>query len=715
MITSLRELVAALPSRSTPFEQSEENRAIDVRVAEVEDYVWPGLRANSAFETESSSPVLLVTAPGAMGKSAAAKMVARSTNGIYVDLARMHVGSGSLTGELLKVLGGVGFETFRQELGAGTATLILDSTDEAQLRAGAESFIEFMRDLSWQLKSSTAAGQVLMFGRADSIDLTYLALEELGIEAPSLEIAPLNYESSCEFVNLQIDRRVAEKGANPVHRVHQVPFGQLRDRVFADLMRALDSGLTPESSLPGEWAKVADFLGYPPVLTALAERLHVENPSEELGRLGLPTVSAERRRRGALLRGIVEQILDRETGKVADAVGERLGIRADDSLRSALFGREEQIARLLRLTGVASVKVSQPAALNENDRGIYDELVDGFVRDHPFLRGVDFSSEVFSDYARAWAVSSPLRGAWVLDEKEFNETLPGVGPFFTHFLGAVSIADVPDLPEWQLDDVLRSHKLGARDTQAFVFQRDELASVLLMEEDDPEVLVFELSDLSGVLELRSPVSRVTVITDMGVKLLPGSNDRVELGPDTVILSDELEIRGTKLVATARDTQFGASTLATLSLRHGGDLTVTAHPKNALAVNFPDHRHQWKPYAQSLRLQNGRLDQVTASQILIAARRILTAFRPSSGETLAVSADKVDRLLVGRNSTFAATRDAMIDLGLITKRGQVYELDLEKMSALDVSWNALRGDDPVRALHSLCTAIVEAGDFPSATT
>lgn len=704
----LRDFVRALPQRPSPLRMVSQSPSVSTEEAVVDDYIWPTLEVD---QSEASSPTVLalIAAPGAMGKSAAARSVAAATNGVYVDLAKMQVGSNTLTGALTRALGGAAYDDFAEALRAGDVTLILDSTDEAQLRAGAENFIEFVRDLAWQLSDGVAKTQVLLFGRSDSIDLTLLALEEVGFAPPVFEIVPLDYPSSCEFIRLHLDRRCDELGIARVHETHAEPFARLRDRTFLDLAKALNGEELSELNLDAGWIRTRDFLGYPPVLTALAERLQVKNPAEELAHLESSAHSSQRQLRGGLLLGIVEQILDRESKKVRDALGERIGIHADEPLRTALYSREEQIARLLQLVDVEGLEVSHPASLDSTDRAQYDELVQGFVRDHPFLRSGRFGSEVFSDYARAWAVSSPVRGAWVVREQDFRATLPDVGPFFTHFLMALATTEPAEIPESQLNDAVRSYRAGSIAPHALVIQHDVEATLYLGDHHDLTPLEFRVTDLSGALELVGPQSSLTVISDAGVILSGGSAGQVDLGPNVTIIVDELVIQASKIAVAGRGRGESTTILSAETVSHPSDLSITVYARGSLAAYFEDPWHQWKPYVVELG-QDERVDRATLNQISIAVRRILTSFRPSPGGVLSVSGDKVDRLLVGRNSVSQQTRDVMIQMGVFSRRGAVYELDLGVLASLGVSWNDLHGDDPDRALSGVCRLIIEHGEF-----
>lgn len=685
-----------------------ERPAIPLEPAQVENYVWPELRTESSMDAIQNSPVLLVTAPGAMGKSAAAISVATSVNGLYVDLARMQVGSGTLTGEVSKALGFSGADQFFNSLAEGGVTLVLDSTDEAQLRAGTQSFIEFIRDLSWQLANAQPSSQVLMFGRADSIDLTLLALDELGIQPPLLEIAALSHSSASHLIDLRLDDLATERSRPKVHRQHAGPFGLLRDFVFNDINRAL-TGRRDSATIDTVWSETRDFLGYPPVLNAVAERLVIDNPKEELSRLQARDTAA-RRERGELLQQIAEWILDRESEKVRIGLGERLGIRVTDETRKSLYTPAEQIARILRRVGVDGLEMHLPVVLEDQERREYEDLVENFVQDHPFLRKGTFASEVFSDYVRAWAVTSPVRGAWITDDQAFVSSLPDVGPFFAVFASALGVGEFPGLPERHLNDLLRSHKLGERAPWGTLVQRGEVASLILSTEDARTPLIFQVTDLSGVIPIASPISRFTAVSDLGILLEPAPSGQVDIGPDVVIVTEYLKLAGSHVQVIGKDAESGFSMLSASQVDQPNYISVTSHPRNALIIDFPEAWHQWKPFLVSPEMKKRGYPRAIIAQVLVGVRRILSSFRASISEAPTVLAEKVDYLLVGKNDVYASTRDALMALDVLQRNGSLYTLNLARLAEFHVSYSDLRGDDPARALSELCGAVLEMGLF-----
>lgn len=708
----LTNLIASIPSVQSgagPIEVTGDNVSIVESISP--DYVWPDL-VRDVESGQLPSPLVLITAPGAMGKSAAARAIASRTRMPYVDLARVRVGSGSLTGELAKALGFKAMGQFVDDLKAGRAALILDSNDEAQMTSGRENYLAFLTDLAWLLLDAEPKNQVILLGRRDATETTILALMELGLVPPVYQIAPLSKHQAAGLVALTLDlKRTAAGAPFAVHRQHGTPFGELRDALFWDLGKALDPTLRHGQDY---WESVSDFLGYPPVVNALAERLAVDNPGAALESFKATPPSEEPVLRGALLRGVLEQIMARESTKVRARVGEALAIREDSPERAVLYGHDEQAARLLSLTGTQGVRVEQPASLDEHDRAKYEELIDSFVLDHPFVSGGRFVNVVFSDYVRAWAISSTISALYAVSRAEFFASLPKPGPFFAHFLHALSASDPsvdPGLvPEDVVDDVIHSFMLGTDGGSAVYVHRGEHAILFLHNEDtlrdvDPQGLAFQVTEVGGVLVLSSPMARVLCVTDHSV-LLRGLNGSFDFGPEASVVTDSLEIDAVSFTALG-DNRGGNllwNFIGAREVEHPAELRVGAVPDRSLSVSWPDYWHQWKAFAIETSGSKS-VPPAIASQVLLCLRRILTSFKSSVRADPSVSADKMDRVIIGSNPVFAAVLAALIGLGLVEREGSLYRVNLDALASYEVSWSSLRGDDPARALLKVSTAVV----------
>lgn len=688
-----------------------EANGIYTTVAPDYPYIWPDVTLDDELEP---TPLVLLAAPGAMGKTAAAKNLAANIAAIYVDLSRLRVGSGSLTGELTKALGFDAVGAFVADLKQGKASIILDSTDEAQLGAGRDNYGAFLDDLLWLLVDAEPKRQVALLGRHDATETSVLTLLDVGMKAPVYKLAPLSWEQACDLIDVTLDQKMISGVAYQVHRKHPIPFGQLRDHLLNGIGHALQPNL---GDAIANWERVDDFLGYPPVLSALAERLAVENPGAETS---AGDTFGGRRERGALLRGILEKILDREQEKVRTRVGDSLGMAVDSPERNVLYGRDEQVSRLLSATGTTNIGLDVPASLDDYDRGKYEESIESFFADHPFIKGDHFANVVFQDYARAWAIASSVSYMYATSRAQFLSTLPTPGPFFAHFLQALGASEehVARIPEDLVDDAIKSFALGSERSTSVYVQHNETAVLVLAEEGGKDlnsnVLSFGVDELSGVLTLRSPLSRATIVTDSAL-VLRGHKGRLDLGPLVSIIAPEIEIDATSLNVQGLlegGRYAGASVISANEVHHDNELRITSVPTGSLAVSWPDHWHQWNPYVVELNLRDSRVDNQTASQVLVAIRRIITSFRGSMKDDPSVSSDKIDRIVVGTNPVFLATLSSLLEMGVVSRNGALTRLHLDKLSEFKLSWSDLRGDDPIESLKPILKRVIETKTFKS---
>lgn len=677
------------------------------------DYVWPDL-TRDGYSPDGPNALVLITAPGAMGKSAAARAIASRTGMPYVDLAKVRVGSGSLTGELSKSVGPDAYSGFIKDLRSGRAALVLDSIDEAQLTCGRENYLAFLEDLAWLLEGAEPHHQIVMLGRRDATDTTLIALEELGITPSVHQVAPLSHAQACELITLTLDHKTSRVGGPFIaHRQHPQPFGAYRDALFSDLASALEP--TIDTSEPAYWDQVSGFLGYPPVVAALAERLATDdNPRAALEELKATPRSGRPQLRGVLLRTVLERVMERESGKVRDRVGEALALRPADPVRNALYTHDEQANRLLLLDGTRGLQVEHPAVLDEEDKGTYERLISSFVLDHPFVDKGRFANVVFSDYIRAWAISSTLGQVYTQSRAAFFSTLPKAGPFFTHFLHAMStdaVTGFAAIPEDVVDDAIHSYMMGAESGACVYYQENELAVLGFHEEreileDGLPALRFTISELSGVLVLTSPISRLVCVTDYGV-LLRGVAGNIDIGPGVSVVAGSLEVDAITFnsIGSKTDSAERWNLISASEAEHSADLVVNVRPPSRLAVSWDNPWHQWSSYTTDF-APDRRLPRRVSSQVLLCMRRVLTSFKSSVRDDPSVSADKMDRVIVGSNEVFVATFEALVGLAIVSREGNLYRVHLDRLAEFEVSWATLRGDDPVEALKGLLKAVAD---------
>ena len=345
-------------------------------------------------------PILLVSAPGAVGKTTLARQIAHITGAAYVDLAKAEpVGGNTLTGGLVN-----------SELFAGwenqTIAVLIDGLDEARLRVTEEGFEAFLLDVV--RRSQGRKLQTVLFGRTGAIQDTWFILSLRDIAFSVLEIGYFGSEDSIRFA---IERLCALQP----------------NRQHADVERkAVDLLL---QSLRTQTERDGDrFAGYAPVLQAVAD--HVDshsNPGALVARLqaGEQPVS---------LTDVVSAILERERDKLKSLQF------ADASLADSLYSPNEQLDHLVRqLYGAPLPNIP---VMGATDAQTYDAALKMWVPEHPFLIGGVASSAVFDAVVSAHA----LRNSASADAAFRRELSRGsaANPFLAEFYPQVNSGEAND-------------------------------------------------------------------------------------------------------------------------------------------------------------------------------------------------------------------------------------------------------------------------------
>ena len=665
---------------------------------------------NEIAETPS---VLLITAPGAMGKSAASLAIASKLNCPIVDVTRLPVGVHSLTGLLTSVLGWTQFPHYLQELQNGEACLVLDGLDEAQLKSGRDHYIAFIDDVASILRNSIGiGGQILMFGRTDAIETAYLQLTDRGISTSLATIQPLTHEQSCQLIDSTLDSFSDDGGLQfTVHRRFRVPFESMRDKILTDIAVALGADSTDFKS---SWDQVAEFLGYPPVLLVLAEAMAVSNPSSASQVLNL---SEQRSTRGELLRRIVEGILEREAEKVRKQLSDVLNIEIDDPRLHLIFTTEEQVLRLAAYLSRSPSEVLLPSPLEPAEKTLYEEHLTTFLPDHPFLKGHQTAGVVFSDYLRAYASTIDLGALHGVGRQEILEACPSLGPFFVHFIHGLAPVD-PDthqlrvIPESIIDDLLKSTLVGSSGRDMFVIFMGRSALHLTLIHDvnsdwEDEILAFVVPQPSGIVELTSPLgSGLIALNEGGLILRSSTSGEFQIGPGTNIFTDELEILATSLTVVGRSVSTDSDAIehsmifSQTPVRHDSQLQIQAHPPESLNCDWPNESHQWRPYKRTTPESATDIPTQKSWQLVIGIRKVFLTFKASVAGDPSIYGEMLDKLVVGRNVAYAVARDALIELDLVRKDGNRYSLNVARLAQYGINYPSLRTADPATTLASI---------------
>ena len=204
--------------------------------------------------------VLLVSAPGAVGKTTLAKQICSLTDSVYVDLAT----SGTVGADTL--VGGLYRADLLSSWTAGRLGLIIDALDEARMRVTEASFLDFLSEVVRLAPTDDTRPPIVLLGRTGAIDDARLGLEASGLRDEQIGVMEIG------FYGREESERFAESVLRTIHRRRDrgIP-GDVERRAIELILEKLRN----ETGAEGQ-----RFAGYAPVLRAVAERV-----AEETGNL----------------------------------------------------------------------------------------------------------------------------------------------------------------------------------------------------------------------------------------------------------------------------------------------------------------------------------------------------------------------------------------------------------------------------------------------
>lgn len=111
------------------------------------------------------SRFILISAPGAVGKTTLAKHIAYTYGGLYWDVSKKPVGATAFAGEVTHAVGigkGAKQDEFFYNLKCGKALVILDAFDEAELISKRDGIEDFLLEMNKITKDATSPSIILM-------------------------------------------------------------------------------------------------------------------------------------------------------------------------------------------------------------------------------------------------------------------------------------------------------------------------------------------------------------------------------------------------------------------------------------------------------------------------------------------------------------------------------------------------------------------------
>ena len=620
------------------------------------------LSSDSDAESLDHKEIILVSAPGAVGKTTLAKELAFRTGAMLLDLAEAEpVGANT-------VVGGLASTNLYAPFQEGNASLVIDGLDEARMCVTQDAFAAFIKDV--KRLSAPQRKPIVLLGRTGAVEEAWLCFSDFGIKPVVLEIDYYNEEQALEFAIMQAKQ---ERGYEhkPDAQAIALFLDDLKDKMPAD---------------------DRTFLGYSPVLIAIAKYVaDPSNPDVKNTKKLISSIKKGEKYDITLLSKISQYILDREQKKLSN-------LEFDDStLCKRLYAPKEQLARLIKKIYGTKLALSLPP-MSLKDRETYNNALVDWVSAHPFLDGTGKSpsSAVFGGLIAAEALFSKESSENALS-MELNRGIK-VNPFLAEFylLRSQEMPIVPAAHVGLLYSSLRARlSLGQMASLHIDGEIDEdspkqSAEVEItrynQDYEERKSIIFQCEH-NGIFRFGPRIQDVSIVCPQSEFIVDYGSEGVLVAPvsiDVRKMTFKLRTLITELPKTKKSTikkeQFGEGNVTLISTEvEANDIKSppTCRSGVQLAISWPGStEYPWSEFSFiPSSLPDQRMDEA-----LRRLFQILPLFRSHKKGSLAKYRDAIEH----RRRSRGAGRhviDALRSEGVLSMDEMMYYLDSDKLEKI----------------------------------
>jgi len=660
-------------------------------------YVRAPLLREDALPNDARPPFVIVSAAGAMGKSALARYIAYEKGAHVWDVSRLTLGTNTFRGTLAESFSINALPALFDDLRNGRILFVLDALDEAEIASGWQRVEIFLSEIYGFVKDAVQTCIVLI-ARNDTAQYIKWYLDDL-----------TQNNTRC-YLSYRIDYFVENQAEDFIKHFisasgRRVPLSlkQAIQTIFEKFYRTLSEERHDERDFGKYWQdhKVRSFLGYAPVLQAIANFL------SEYGNY-MEVIAHFSARNGAqLVCEILESLLEREQGKLVERLRNRLKnnpdayrIREEDWRQ--IYTPVEQLKRLfLHTRGQdASVPALHPSAIPDGCIGEYVDTLRSFLPQHPFLLDNRFAGPAFEEYTFAR----------LLDETDFCESVreeldrtPNgkpyiLSPLFAELYLFMKDQRVPADVAGYLYESIASRAVKGQFSADIVPDEDGHKFIITDHAGD-ETMYCTLVSGTAIFFARQ-LANIRIETKGEVIL--GCENNFELS-DCSVIAGRITIRANALVVRSyTDEQFVA--LESPDIVYPSALSINCNIKDRFLVFSQPLGYPWSEYRRGA----ARSPQNGLERIAAALRSILSCFRKNDQGSFARHTKYIDNVVVGRSPMRQAIFQYLMDKKLVTasENRQLYFLDWRELNARGMNWDQLRHVIPSSGFQRLVEDIHE---------
>lgn len=630
---------------------------------------------------------VLLSAPGAAGKSSLAKYIAHRFNALYWNLAKVKVGTNSFAGSILNAVGAPKYSEFIADMNKGDVLLVIDAFDEAEIISGRKMLSNFIYDINTSL-SSHMMPTVFLLARTETAQYIASFCAENRISVAHYEIGFFDETAAKAFIVKSV------AGKNTPTK----PDIECAEKYYD----VVNKNITSEERL--------SFLGYAPVLEAISTHI-----KESANRQKLISELVKQRDCVTIIMKIMDDLLNREqVEKVIPAFKERCAtLHPEFSDWEKVYSPEEQLIRIVYYILFQDCNYSNyeleflPSQLvNE-----YQAVLESFLPQHPFIRNsvenngiskkIDFTGPAFRDYTLTKIILN--------EEHEASADLYfDVLQSQSYFPSQIFFDCYMRVSEKTIQPKHISYVYDSFKAKATAYERPYLeCSEIPASETEGDKCLAVFGMIPGK---KKTIKREDYIAEISITGEPITFDQLisvsidAPKSDVYIGKSGVDCRVYNSSVICRKLNWGTQNISIESYRPetcllvahegfaGDGIKIDVTKADDLKVDAKNLKNYYSliPYKYDFE-DTSDFDIV---KFIHAMHCILVEFRTHRKDTLAKTADRIDRVVVGNSPTKKQVLDYLKSCGILYNSAHLYKIDESKMQEKGISFNALSRMDTV---------------------
>ena len=633
------------------------------------EFVPPPLEGEILQDTR----IVILSGPGAAGKSMLAKWCASQSKIAYFNLSGRTVARDSARGLIGEAFSDTRYSEVVRAIREGQYALIIDALDEARLASGDGPFIDFLSGLFDLVHNHQGRIPIILFSRVETADWIELIFDELKLSGVTrFKLLPFSERKPAIDVIFRHCSRWYQKrkGEDPPEWSREL------SEELLDIAQEVAKGFGDDG------AQQRAFWGYGALLASLGRLL-----AEEILN-GARRGELRKRFRVDLNLGpglfirVAEELLERERMKFITAAQEKLKSRAQGfSDWGCLYSKDEQCRRLLSRMIDVPLQDSIPQKLPGALRDDYEALVSQSLSEHPFV-----GLSPYEEYLRAYFLVNETEESRRCDfQKLLDEKLYLPTPILAWCMLVISPGG---------GDRLRANNLGYLIESLLAHPTLGASFRIIIEGSGNNIVVqVDHNGTSWIPEIRLTetqhglwfwrrLERATIDVDSNVSIGTIERDFV-LGPDVILECNQLKFESRNVsILTARNGNDGEGVILRARIIDGQPRLNTYGPKEKLQVFGSNLKHPW---AQWLTIEPTiEPSNKEVHEAFVDLRRLLRRFRAHGYGELGRHVSIIDKLAVGQNSARQDLLNYCIKRKIVFKDDQLYKLNSKAIDELGIN-------------------------------